>query len=776
MTAPSPLPPPTAKVQALLQQGMNLQRAGRPAEAERAFAEAHRLEPRRFDVLHLMGMAAVQRKDMAAATDCFRRAARLAPQIPALQVNLGNALTEDRRFGEALEAFDRALAIDGRIADAWNGRGAALKGLGALGAALTAYGRAAEIDPNNVHALCNLGGLLGNLGRPKEALAAYDRAVAIAPQFAEAHSGRARTNLLLGAPLQALSDAERALVLRPTLAEAHANLGFALESLGRHADAVRAYNQAKALDPDLPVKFLSRGLVLAELGHTDEAVISFESCLALDDTIAEAHVRVGQAKMVRAPELSLASFDRALELQPDHDEARCLSLSASMACCEWLRTEGGLERMTAAIERGRAVNVPFVFLSVSSSPADQKRNVQLWSERFFPATAKPLARGPYRHDRLRVGYFSADFHDHATAWLAAAVWEAHDRDRYEISAISVDAAPEDGMRQRLRRAFDHFLDVGDLDDRAIAQLIRDREIDILVDLKGYTAFARPGIFAARAAPIQAQWLGYPGTMGATYFDYVLADAQVIPPGDEKFFTEQVVRLPGSYQPNDPSRPIGPRPGREALGLPEGAFVFCCFNAAYKIAPAIFEVWMRLLSATPGSVLWLLQDNPLAERNLRREAQARGIDPTRLVFAPRTDQTAHLGRLQAADLVLDTLPYGAHTTASDALWAGVPVLTCYGEAFPGRVGASLLTAVGLPELIAPDLDAYEAMALGFARDPGRLAALKARLAAQRLTAPLFDAKAFALALERAFDQMQARRRDGRAAQGFDVAASTAVAPA
>jgi predicted O-linked N-acetylglucosamine transferase (SPINDLY family) len=324
------------------------------------------------------------------------------------------------------------------------------------------------------------------------------------------------------------------------------------------------------------------------------------------------------------------------------------------------------------------------------------------------------------------------------------------------------------VRERLRGGFEHFWEVADLDDEAIAALIRQREIDILVDLKGFTAGARTGVFARRPAPVQVSWLGYPGSMGAAYIDYIVADAEVIPPGDESFYAEAVVRLPGSYQPNDPSRAIAQTVGGRAdAGLPDRGFVFCCFNAAYKITPQQFDSWMRIVSAVEDSVLWLLDANHAAKANLRREASVRGVDASRLVFAPELPNAEHLARLRFADLFLDTLPYGAHTTASDALWAGLPVLTRRGAAFPGRVGASLLCAVGLPELIMDSGDDYEAAAIGLAREPRRLAALRQRLAGNRATCALFDVAAFTPHLETAFETMQARKREGRGPQGFNV---------
>jgi predicted O-linked N-acetylglucosamine transferase (SPINDLY family) len=483
-------------------------------------------------------------------------------------------------------------------------------------------------------------------------------------------------------------------------------------------------------------------------------------------------MRLGQSGIGRDPELVLREVGRAIELDPAIEEAHCLFLAGALPCCEWDRVQAAVDVMQEAVREGRPTAIPVTFLTVCDSPADQRRCAETWIREHFPPAATPLATAAYNHDRVRVGYVSADFFAHPTAWLAAGVFERHDRARFETFAFSTNAPPEDAMRGRLRQAFEHFVDCDRLDDEAIAALIREREIDILIDLKGFTAGARTAIFRQRPAPVQAQWLGYPGTLGASYIDYAIADAVVIPAGDERFYTEAVVRLPGSYQPNDPDREVGPSPGRAEAGLPPTGFVFCCFNASHKIQPPVFDIWMRLLGEVERSVLWLLADNPRAQTNLRREAQARGVDPTRLVFAPRAGQADHLGRLALADLVLDTLPYGAHTTASDALWAGVPVLTCLGKAFPGRVGASLLTAIGLPELIAADFEAYETLALELARDEARLGRLKTYLRKEGRASPLFDAERFTRGWEAALAAMHERKLDNKPPQGFDVTMSDA----
>jgi predicted O-linked N-acetylglucosamine transferase (SPINDLY family) len=374
----------------------------------------------------------------------------------------------------------------------------------------------------------------------------------------------------------------------------------------------------------------------------------------------------------------------------------------------------------------------------------------------------------YAHDRIRIAYLSADFHSHATAALMAGVFESHDRTRFQTVAISFGPDDRSEMRARLMPAFERFVDVREKSDPEIATTLRQMEIDIAIDLKGYTQDSRPGILAHRPVPIQAGYLGFPGTMGADYIDYIIADAVVIPPEHESFYTEKVVRLPDTYQGNDSKRRIAERtPTRAEAGLPETGFVFCCFNNNFKILPDMFAIWMRLLACVEGSVLWLIEDNAAAARNLKREAVARGIAADRLVFAPRVNLDVHLARHRLGDLFLDTLPYNAHTSASDALWAGLPVLTCLGTGFAGRVAASLLQAVGMPELVTQSLEAYESLALKLARDSGALDALKAKLARNRMTQPLFDTTRFTRNLEAAYLAMWERHRSGLPPAGFAV---------
>jgi predicted O-linked N-acetylglucosamine transferase (SPINDLY family) len=578
--------------------------------------------------------------------------------------------------------------------------------------------------------------VLLELKRPGEALASYERALGIKPGYAEALYNRGNALLELKRPGEALASYERALAIKPDYAEALYNRGNVLLQLNRPQEALASYDRALATKPDFAEALNNRGDALLDLGRHEELIENYKTLLSV---------------------------------KPDYDYARGGLLRAQMQCCEWAEYDESTAQTSEDIRSGKRADTPFNFLAVSESAADQLKCSQTFVADKYPAAAQPVWRGErYRHDKIRVAYLSADLRDHAVAHLIAGLFEAHDRTRFDIAAISFGPDPNDEMRARLRAAFNRFIDVREKSDQDIALLLRELEIDIAVDLQGFTKHCRPGIVAHRAAPVQVNYLGYPGTMGAPYIDYILGDQHVIPPEHQSYYTEKVVYLPECYQPNDSKRRIAARtPTRAELGLPEEGFVFCCFNNNHKINPPVFDVWARLLNKVQGSVLWLLEDNKIVARNLRQEAERRGIAPRRVIFAPRVKMEEHLARQRLADLFLDTLPYNAHVTASDALWVGLPVVTRLGGAFAGRVAASLLNAVGLPELIAGSREDYEALALKLAFNRELLADIKARLAQNRATYPLFNTDRFRRHIEAAYVTMWERGQRGEPPAGFAV---------
>lgn len=559
----------------------------------------------------------------------------------------------------------------------------------------------------------------------------------------------------------------------PDSANAHNALGVALVNQSRHDEALAAFLAAVELDPRHAEAHNNAANALSALDRGAEAIRHFERAVEANPDLADAHYNLGLSyQALQRHEEAIPGLTRALAAAPRMHYALSGLVWSEISICRWQDAVPHVAALRAQVREGRIASAPFTLVGVSPSPAEQRQCAELYVRDKVPDALEPLWRGArYRRPRVRLAYLSGDFHEHATAKLAARLFELHDRAHFELIGISY--GPDDGSptRRRLAAAFDRFVDVRRQGDFEVARLLSDSEVGIAVDLKGHTPSARPRILAYRPAPLQVSYLGFPGTMGAPFIDYLLADRIVIPAGEEHFYTEQVVHLPDSYQVNDATRAIAQRtPPRAEVQLPDNAFVFCCFNSNYKITPEVFEVWMRLLGKVPDSVLWLLEDNAGARRNLHASAGARGINPARLVFAPRVDHAEHLARQRLADLFVDTLPCNAHTTASDALWAGLPVLTCTGSTFAGRVATSLLAAVGLPELATRTLAEYEALAVKLSVDRGLLAAYRARLAGNRHTHPLFDTDRFRRRLESAYLRMWQTHLRGEPPRSFTVDAA------
>ncbi len=529
----------------------------------------------------------------------------------------------------------------------------------------------------------------------------------------------------------------------------------AMAHQGRAQEALALFDQALAQAPDLAEAWFHRGNLLTAMGRHEEAAASYAKVLArLPGHVNSLNNRaVALQKLGRFTEAA-RDFEAVLVNAPRHRQALGGLANCTLHACDWSRREEWIRRLHAAVRADSADVTPGLLLGYSDDPALLLAAARHLIRRRFPAASEPLWRGaPFSGDRIRLAYCSADFNAHATARLMAELIERHDRERFEIIAIDFSAEDSSDIRNRMVKAFDQFHRLRREPDPAIAKRIADLGVDIAVDLKGFTTEARTGIFALRPAPVQVNYLGFPGSMGANFLDYILADPVALPLSEQPFYAETILHLPDCYQPTDSTRPRLPPPARAEAGLPEEGFVFCCFNNNWKITPPLFDIWMRLLKAVPGSVLWLLEDNREASANLSREAAGRGVEADRIIFAPRATMNAQLARHQLADLFLDTLPYNAHTTASDCLWAGVPLVTCRGTAFHGRVAASLLHAMDLDELVTENLADYEALALALARDPGRLAALREKLMRNRATQPLFNTDRFARNIEAAYFAMR-----------------------
>jgi protein O-GlcNAc transferase len=752
-----------------LQNALRLRREGKLAEAAKIYGELLRAEPAHFEALHALGIVFYQRgqledaerlvgeaakvnpgaADAAYNHACllqkmnraeealasFDRALSIKPDYLEALVNRGRLLSVMKRHDDALADADRVIALRPNLAEAWNNRGGVLQALQRFEEALQNYDRALALKSNYADALKNRGALLIILQRYEEALQSLPKAQALAPADPDCLQWRGDLLALLNRPDEAASAYADYLALKPRDAAAWHARGSALEKLKRRAEALACYDKAVALAPDNQLFRISRGSMLYQLEQWEEAIRDFEN------------LQAGEC-----PPVWTTGYLAMCRLH----------------CCDWRFADRERAQIAAAVKSDQFVVDPTALAAISGSPEEQLRCARLYWADGKHAVENPLWTGePYRHERIRVAYLSADFRAHATAFLTAGIFEHHDRSRFDVSAFSYSVNDNSPMRRRLEAAFDRFVDVAGYTDAEIAKLLRQMEIDIAVDLKGYTAEGRPGIFAHRPAPVQAHYLGFPGTMGTDCVDYLIADRVVIPEDHRCFYPEKIAYLPDTYQCNDRKREIAAHcPSRADAGLP-GGFVFCCFNNSHKITPEMFDIWMRLLGRTEGSVLWLLEDNPAMARNLRAEAKSRRIAPERLIFAPRTLPSAHLARHRLADLFLDTIPYNAHTTASDALWAGLPVLTVLGSAFAGRVAASLLRAAGLPELITVSLDEYEALAFALACDRKRLGAIRTKLQDNRDVCALFDTERMTRSLEAAYLSMWEGSQRGLPPETFHI---------
>lgn len=611
-----------------------------------------------------------------------------------------------------------------------------------------------EQFPDHAFGWKALGAVFERTGNLQAAVSVMHKATELDPGDAESHYNLAIAEKKLGNLTAAVTSLQKSIALKPDYLLAYNNLGNAFAGLQQFEAALQCFDAAIRLKPNYHEAYNNRANVLQALKRSDEALKSYERALEINPNYAQAHDNHGNLlqELGRLDE-ALMAYDKAIAIRPD-SESLANRLLIKMRACIWQGFEAEKARIESDIRAGSCFQ-PWHVLSMSDDPEINLLNAQQWCKAKFPDRTTPhktlLAKKP--GDKLRIGYYSADFHNHATMHLMAELFESHDKSQFEIYGFSFGPDIRDEMRDRAVHAFNKFLDVSSMSDLDIAQLSRSLGIDIAVDLKGHSQHARTGIFAARCAPIQINYLGFPGSIGAPYIYYIIADEIVIPLEDKVNYIEKVAYVSGCYLVNDSNRKISDKPiSRTSVGLPEDAFVFACFNNNYKILPSTFESWVRIIKSVPNSVLWLLEDNPTAARNLRMEAENRHLDPRRLVFAKRIQPNEHLARHRLADLFLDTLPFNAHTTASDALWAGLPVLTLRGNTFAGRVAASLLHTIGLPELITTSVHEYEQLAINLALDLNMLLEMRRRLSENKRTTSVFDGKNFAREIERVYQSI------------------------
>ena len=746
----------------LVNRGIALKGLGRTADAVACYRQAITLRPAFAEAHHNLGNGLLALGARDEALSAFARAADLKPHYWEALLGTGQALLELGRNREAAEAFEEALRLNPRAADAQQALAVALLREGNSEGAMAALREALKIDPTHAAALVAQGSSLEQAGKLDEALASYETALAAHPGFDDALLGKAAILRQLRRYDEAINIYDLAIAASPERVEGYRGAAIAFFRKREFAAAARSVDAAIKRGGTVADLHVLRGQALKELGLFPDALAAADDAIAGDAAAIDAHMlKARLLSELRRPEEAIAALERARELDPGNVRSFGLLFGEKMQIGDWRSYDADVEQILPRIASGVEIVDPFLALSHFDSPAVQLRCAEIYSADIADQSLPPRRMNlSMRGDRIAIGYYSGDFRDHAMMYLMAELFERHDRSRFRIHAFSLKKDADSAMRRRVMPFFDAFHDLDEMSDREIIELSRAEEIDIAVDLVAFTRHGRPSLFAAGLAPLQVNYLGYPGTTGLRSVDYIVADKVLIPEDTRPFYSEKIAYLPNSYQPNDGKRQIADKAfTRAELNLPDEGFVFCCFNNSFKITPPVFESWMRILRQTPHSVLWLLSYTPAVERNLRQAAEAQGVAADRLVFAKIMDTPEHIARQRAADLFLDTLPYNAHTTASDALWAGLPVLTRMGQSFTSRVAGSLLTAAGLPEMIAPSLAEYERMAVMFAENKAALAPIRAKLQANRLSCALFDAERYARDLESLYVQMIDRYRSG-----------------
>ena len=714
------------KIGEKLQNAFRLHSTGELKKASVAYEEILKLNPKHFDALQLLGMVAVQTKQWDKALRLFTDALKINITSAIVYNNRGIVLKELTRLEEALACYDLAIKYKPDYAEAYYNRGIVLNELKRLDAALASYDGAINFKWDFAEAYLNRGTVLKQLKRFEDALRSYDRAIELKPEYAEGYSNRGILLNELKRLEDALTSYGLAIKYKSEYAEAYYNRGIVLNGLKRLEDALASYDRAIAYKHDFADAHYNRGIVLQELERWDEA---------------------------------LSSYAMVFNLNPNHPHIKGDIIYAMISVNKWDSYHALLASINKDIFENKLSASPFGYQGVCNDPMLLYLAAKIFSNHKYP----PLKNHSNINTRvinkkIKIAYLCGEFRQQATSILMINLWENHDKNKFEIIALDNGWDDKSKIRERIVKAFDKLIDISQMNDLEVVNLINKENIDILINLNCFFGLSRNIVFSYKPAPVQVNYLGFPGTLGVNYLDYIIADKTVIPKKYQEFYSEKVVYLPHSYQVNDKHRIIADKIyTKEELGLPKDGFIFCCFNNNYKITPNTFDGWVRILKAVEGSVLWLLEDNNTAGINLRKELRKRGLGPNRLVFAKRINLPDHLARQRVADLFIDTLPYNAHTTASDALWAGLPVLTCMGESFASRVAASLLYAIELPELITTTQAQYEATAIELANNPTKLKAIKTKLERNRLITPLFNTQLFTKHIEAAYAQMYERFR-------------------
>jgi len=727
------------------------------------YERAIELNPDYADAHYNLGLCNQVFGKIADAVSGYKCAIAINPAHMDAYYNLGLAHQELKQSKDAIVCYTKVISIKGSFVEVLFNRANAYKDLLMHEEAISDYQKAIEMRPDFLAAYNNYGNALINIKKYEAAKKMYEKAIELQPDYADAFHNLGNAFKGLKQLDQALASVERAIAIKPSYAEAYNTHGSVLRAKRRIADAIKSFEKAISIKPNFEEAYNNLGNAQKEVKMLDAAMASYQKAISIKPHFAEAYNNLGNTqKELKMLEAAITSFEKVFAINPEYEHLLGLLVHLKMQIGDWSQFEFHKAELSKRICDRKKVANPFAIHALIDSPELQKLCAESYIEEAYAyndSLGPLLKKDPNK--KIRVAYFSGDFRNHPVSFLTAELFELHDKTQFETYAFSFGNNKEDEMRTRLKCSFDHFIDIDERDDREAAKLARDLSIDIAVDLGGFTAGTRTGIFAFRVAPIQLSYIGYLGTMGADYMDYLIADKTIIPTHSQAFYSEKIIYLP-SYQANDSKREISEKVfSRQELGLPEKGFVFCCFNNNYKILPSTFCGWMRILNAVKGSCLFLYGDNNIIEKNLKLNAEKMGISQDRIVFGGRISREEYLARYRSCDLFLDTTPYNAGTTASDALWAGLSVLTLMGESFASRVAASLLNAIDLPELITTSQDQYEALAIRLATHPEELGNIKNKLSKNRLSTPLFDTPLFTKHLETAYLKMMERYWGGLA---------------
>ena len=746
-----------AQVTELFKKGLVLHQKNKLQEAKVVYEQILKIHPQHFDSYALLGLLSGQTKQFTQAIDFLTKALQINPYHAETCFNMGLALKQLKRFDESIASYDKAITLKPDYAEAYSTRGNVLQEIKRFDEAVASYEGAIRIRPDYPEALYNRGIVLKELRRFEEALSSYKQAILIKPLFAEALNNQGLVLHELRRFDEALFSYNQVIRINPHFAEAYYNCGNTLQEMKRFNESLASYDKGIALKPDYYEAHSNRGIVLKELKRFEEALQSYATAIQIKPDYADAYYNRGvDLQELKQFDVALVNYEKALSIKVDYDYILGNLQHVKMMMCCWRNFDHQIKEISQKTHAKEKVAPPFALLGLEDTPSIHRISSEMWVQEKFPLNTSlgPIPKNP-TNTKIRLGYFSADFRNHPVSYLTAELFEIHNKDRFEIIAFAFGPDVKDEMHNRLSKAFDQFIDVRDKSDQEVAMLSRRLGVNIAIDLGGFTGACRTGILSYQAAPIQISYIGYLGTSGAPYIDYLIADKTIVPLRTQKYYSEKIVYLP-SYQVNDRKRIISDKQfTRSELGLPEKGFVFCCFNNNFKFTPDIFDGWMRILKAVDSSVLFLYAENKWVQANLKKEASDRGVEANRLCFGKSIDREEYLARYRICDLFLDTFPYNAGTTASDALWAGLPVLTIMGESFASRMAASLLTAIDLPELITSSQENYEALAIELATNPAKLKGIKTKLESNRLTTPLFDTPRFTKHLEDAYTKIYER---------------------